>query len=90
MVIVTLHACTVGNLCLIGMSSTIMDGAVLGDKIILGAGSLVPNGKRLESGNLYVGSPAKRVRCLTAEEIEMLEYSARHYVKLKDQHKKAG
>jgi len=87
---VTLHACTVGNLCLIGMSSTIMDGAVLGDKIILGAGSLVPNGKRLESGNLYVGSPAKRVRCLTAEEIEMLEYSARHYVKLKNLHKKAG
>ena len=87
---VTLHACAVGNLCLIGMSSTVMDGAVLGDKLILGAGSLVPNGKRLEGGYLYVGSPAKRVRELTAEEFEILEYSARHYVKLKDQHRKDG
>ena len=79
-----------GNLCLIGMSATVMDGAVLGDKLILGVGSLAPNGKRLECGYLYVGSPAKRVRGLTAEEIEMPEYSARNYVKLKDQHRKGG
>jgi Carbonic anhydrases/acetyltransferases, isoleucine patch superfamily len=84
---VTLHACTVGNLCLIGMSSTVMDGAVLGDKLILGAGSLVPNDKRLEGGYLYVGSPAKRVRKLREKEYELLEYSAAHYVKLKDQHR---
>ena len=84
---VTLHACSVGNLCLIGMSATIMDGAVLGDRVILGAGSLVPTGKELESGYLYVGSPVKRVRELTDKEIEFLEYSANHYVKLKNQHK---
>ena len=84
---VTLHACTVGNLCLIGMSSTIMDGAVLGNKIIIGAGSLVPTGKQLEGGYLYVGSPAKRIRALTENELEFLEYSAAHYVKLKNQHK---
>ena len=84
---VTLHACTVGDLCLIGMSATVMDGAVLGDKLILGAGSLVPTGKSLEGGYLYVGSPAKRVRELTEKEFELLEYSANHYVKLKNKHK---
>jgi carbonic anhydrase/acetyltransferase-like protein (isoleucine patch superfamily) len=84
---VTLHACTVGNYCLIGMSATIMDGAVLGDKLIIGAGSLVPTGKVLEGGYLYVGSPVKRVRELNEKELEFLEYSAVHYVKLKNQHK---
>lgn len=84
---VTLHACTVGNLCLIGMSATIMDGAVLADKVIVGAGSLVPTGKELESGYLYVGSPVKKVRALNEKELAFLEYSARHYAHLKDQHK---
>ena len=84
---VTLHACTVGNLCLIGMSATIMDGAVIEDKVIVGAGSLVSPGKKLDSGYLYVGSPVKRVRELNEKEIEGLKYSAEHYVHLKDQHK---
>ncbi len=84
---VTLHACKVGNLCLIGMSATVMDGAVLEDKVIVGAGSLVPTGKTLESGYLYVGSPVKRVRALNERELAFLEYSAKHYAKLKDAHK---
>ena len=84
---VTLHACTVGNFCLIGMSATIMDGAVLGDHVIVGAGSLVPTGKQLESGYLYVGSPVKRVRVLNEKERAFLEYSAKHYSHLKDEHK---
>lgn len=85
---VILHACTVGDYCLIGMSATIMDGAVLEDKLIIGAGSLVPTGKKLEGGYLYVGSPVKRVRELTEKELEFLEYSAVHYVKLKNLHQK--
>ena len=84
---VTLHACTVGDYCLIGMSATIMDGAVIGDKTIIGAGSLVPTGKQLEAGYLYVGSPVKRVRELNEKELAFLEYSATHYAKLKDKHK---
>ncbi|OGT73023.1 MAG: gamma carbonic anhydrase family protein [Gammaproteobacteria bacterium RIFCSPLOWO2_12_47_11] len=84
---VTLHACTVGDYCLIGMSATIMDGAVLGDRLIIGAGSLVPTGKVLEGGYLYVGSPVKRVRKLNEKEIEFLDYSASHYVKLKNHYK---
>jgi len=83
----TLHACTVGDYCLIGMSATIMDGAVLGEKLIIGAGSLVPTGKKLDSGYLYVGSPVKQIRELTDKEYEFLEYSAEHYKKMKDQYK---
>ncbi len=81
------HACTIGNACLIGMAATIMDGAVLEDEVILAAGSLVPGGRRLESGYLYVGSPAKRQRLLTGEERSFLRYSAGHYVKLKNRHR---
>ncbi len=84
---VLLHACTVGDDCLIGMAATIMDGAVIEDNVIVGAGSLVPTGKRLESGYLYVGSPVKRVRELNDKELAFLKYSAEHYSKLKDLHK---
>ena len=80
---VMLHACTVGDRCLVGMSSTILDGAVLEDEVFLGAGSLVPPGKRLTARSLYKGSPARRVRALSAEELQMLRYSAEHYVRLK-------
>ena len=83
---VTLHACTVGNLCLIGMSATIMDDVVVGDKSIIAAGALVPSGKKLQGGYLYVGSPVKQKRPLTDKELESLGYSARHYVNMKNAH----
>ena len=86
----TLHACSIGSLCLIGMSATIMDGAVLEDRVVLGAGSLVPPGKVLESGYLYVGSPARKVRALSEKERDFLVYSARHYVNLKDRYLNNG
>jgi len=80
------HACTVGDYCLIGMGAIIMDGAVVGDRCILGAGALVANGKQLEGGYLYVGSPAKRLRELNEAELAFLQQSADHYVALKDKH----
>ena len=83
---VTLHACTVGDLCLIGMSATIMDGAIIGPKSIIAAAALVPTGMELEGGYLYVGVPVKKVRALTDRELESLEYSARHYVDVKNNH----
>ncbi len=61
-------------------------GAVIEDDVLLGAGSLVSPGKRLESGSLYRGRPAERVRPLTDSEREMLLYSATHYVRLKDRY----
>ena len=83
---VVLHACTVGNRCLIGMHSTVLDGVVIEDEVMLGAHSLVTPGKTLESGFLYCGTPAKKVRALSKEELEFLRYSADHYVKLKNKH----
>lgn len=83
---VILHGCTIGDFCLIGMSSTIMDGAILEDYILLGAGSLVPPGKVLKGGYLWLGSPVRKVRALSDDERRWIEYSARHYVELKNQH----
>lgn len=86
---VILHACTVGNRCLIGMGAIIMDGAVLEDDVMLAAGSLVPGGKHLAAGYLYMGSPVKQVRELNADELESLRYSAEHYVEVKNAHQSA-
>jgi carbonic anhydrase/acetyltransferase-like protein (isoleucine patch superfamily) len=83
---VILHACTIGNCCLVGMGSTVLDGAVLEDKVMLGANSLVSPGKVLESGYLYLGSPARKARKLKAGELAWLEYSAAHYVALKNRY----
>jgi len=85
---VTLHACTIGNACLIGMGAILLDDVVTEDFVMIGAGTLVPPGKKLESGGLYVGSPARRVRDLEQSEIEFLTYSAAHYVKVKDEYLK--
>ena len=84
-----IHAARVGHRCLIGMSSVVLDGAVVEDEVILAAGSLVPPGKRLASRGLYLGNPARRVRELTSGEIAGLLYSARHYVKVKDTYRSA-
>ncbi|WP_020409186.1 gamma carbonic anhydrase family protein [Hahella ganghwensis] len=81
-----LHGCTVGNRVLVGMGATIMDGAVVEDNVIIAAGCLVPPGKVLKSGYLYVGSPARQARPLTEKEMNYFTYTAANYVKLKDQH----
>ena len=81
---VTVHGCTIENRCLIGIGSTLLDGAKLEKHTLLGAGSLVPPGKVLEGGYLWLGSPVKRIRPLNEKEIAWFEYSANHYVKLKN------
>jgi carbonic anhydrase/acetyltransferase-like protein (isoleucine patch superfamily) len=81
---VMLHACRVGDNCLIGMSSTLLDGVVVEDNVMVGAGSLVPMGKRLESGYLYLGSPVKQIRPLGDKEKFFIEYSWKHYMETKN------
>lgn len=83
---VILHGCQIGDNCLIGMGSTIMDGTIVPSGVMIGAGSLVAPNKELESGYLYVGSPVKKVRPLTDEEQGWLDYSATHYVNLKNRY----
>ena len=81
---VMLHGCTIGNRVLVGMGSILLDGVIVEDDVMIGAGSLVPQHKRLESGFLYIGSPVKQVRPLKEAELEGLRYSANNYVKWKD------
>lgn len=83
---VTLHGCTISHHCLIGIGSTVMDKVVIEPEVILGAGSLVPPGKILESGYLWLGSPVAKIRPLTADEKAYFTYSANHYVKIKDRY----
>jgi len=86
---VILHGCTVHNNCLIGMGATIMDGAVIHPYTLIGAGSLVTPNKELEGGYLWMGSPARKVRALTDQERESIDYSAQHYVRLKNRHQQS-
>jgi len=81
-----LHGCTVGDRVLVGMGAIIMDGAVVESDVVIAAGALVTPGKVLRSGFLYAGSPAREKRALTEAELDYFRYSARNYVKLKDQH----
>ena len=82
----TLHGCIVGDRVLVGMGATVMDGAVVEDDVVIAAGALVTPGKRLRSGYLYAGSPAREVRALSEKEMNYFSYSADNYVKLKDRH----
>lgn len=77
-----LHGCRVGSRCLIGIRATVLDGAIIEDEVLLGAGALVAPGKRLEGGHLYHGQPARKIRALAETEREALAYSAAHYVRL--------
>jgi len=83
---VTLHGCQVMDRCLIGMDTTLMDGVVVQPCNMIAAGSLVTPGKELESGYLWMGRPARRIRALTADEVESIDYLAQHYVRLKKRH----
>ncbi|MCB1639839.1 MAG: gamma carbonic anhydrase family protein, partial [Thiothrix sp.] len=82
-----LHACTIGDRCLIGMNATVLDGTVIEAESMIAAGSLVPPGKHLEGGYLWAGNPARKARPLTTREREYLAYSAEHYTKLADSFK---
>jgi len=74
-----LHGCTVEDESLIGMGARILNGAVIGTQCIVGAGALVTEGKRFEPRSLIVGSPARAVRQISAEQVELLRLSAAHY-----------
>jgi carbonic anhydrase/acetyltransferase-like protein (isoleucine patch superfamily) len=77
------HACLVGNRVLVGIGALVLDGVVVEDDVVIGAGSVVAPGKRLESGGLYLGNPARRVRDLTSAEVAHIPQLAVRYVELK-------
>lgn len=75
------HGCTLHDRVLVGIHATILDGAVVHSDVIIAAGSLVPPGKVLDSGYLYMGSPARKIRELSEEEIRSVRQNAANYVK---------
>jgi len=85
-----LHGCRVGDRALIGMGAIVLDQAVVGAEAMLGAGALVPPGKTLEGGYLWVGAPAKRIRPLSDQERDYLRESAAHYVRLAAGHRESA
>ncbi|OLO11797.1 gamma carbonic anhydrase family protein [Chromohalobacter japonicus] len=81
-----LHGCTIGSRVLVGMGATVMDGVIVEDEVIIAAGAVVTPGKRLESGQVYAGNPAKPLRTLKEAERAFFTYTAGNYVKLKDEY----
>ena len=77
---VMLHGCTIGDESLIGIGATVLNRARIGKHCLVGAGSLVTEGKEFPDGSMIMGSPAKVVRQLTPEQIEGLRKSAQHYM----------
>lgn len=79
---VTLHGCTIGDLCIIGMGATVLDQVEVGERCIVGAGALLTPGTKVPPGHLVVGTPARIKRALSEAELEWLAASAAHYVEL--------
>src|SRR6266536_2316802 len=81
---VTLHGCNVGDRCLIGMGSIILNGAWIGDDSIIAAGTLIPEKTVVEAGSLWMGSPGKFHRKLSEKDHEMILRYAKNYLGYKD------
>ncbi|HYV65460.1 MAG TPA: gamma carbonic anhydrase family protein [Myxococcales bacterium] len=83
---VVLHACTISDLCLIGIGAIVLDQAVIGSETIVAAGSVVTPGTQIPPRVLAVGSPARVKRPLTDQELEHIRWNAADYVKLAGMH----
>ncbi len=81
---VILHGCVLGNRILVGMGAILMDGVEVEDDVIIGAGALVTQNKKIPSGVLVAGVPAKIIRDLKDEEVKMIRESANNYVEYKN------
>ena len=84
---VTLHGCTLRNHAFIGIGATVMDDCEVGEFAMVAAGALVTPGKRIAPRSVWMGSPAKFVREITAAEEEMIRTIPEKYRKLKDQYR---
>ncbi len=81
---VTLHGCVVEDRCLIGMGAIILNGAKIGAGSIIAAGTLIPEKTEVAPGSLWMGSPGKFRKTLTAEEQEVIMRYARNYLEYKE------
>ena len=76
------HGCTIGDGSLIGIGATILSHAKIGRYCLIGAGALITERKEFPDRSVIIGAPAKRVREVTDEEVEMLKEAAAHYAAL--------
>ena len=86
---VILHSCTVGNISLIGMGSTVLNKAKIGNNCLVGANTLITEGKEFPDNSMIMGSPGKVIRELTEMEIKLINLSALHYVENMKRFKKS-
>ena len=84
------HACTIGDNCLIGMGAIILDGTVVGENCLIGARTLVLGGTQIPPGSMVVGSPGKVIRTLSPEEQKGLVAWADHYLVLAAEYDRRG
>lgn len=84
-----IHGCTLHDRSFVGMSATIMDKCVIESEGMLGAGALLPPGKRIGARELWLGRPARFARMLSDAEVASNAAGARHYVELARQHRAA-
>ncbi len=81
------HGCTVGDNSLIGMNSTILNGAEIGKNCIVGAGALVTENKSFDDNSLIIGVPAKAVAVIDEKAAEKIRKNAEHYHILAEEYK---
>ncbi len=79
---VTLHGCTVGNWCLIGMGATLLDDVEIGEWSFVAAGTLIPPGKKYEPRSFILGSPGRRMREVKQSEIDAITHGAKTYLEM--------
>ncbi|MGW2089767.1 gamma carbonic anhydrase family protein [Streptomyces sp. NPDC001880] len=84
-----LHGCTIEDDVLVGMGSTVLNGARIGAGSLIAAQALVPQGMQVPPGSLVAGVPAKVKRRLTEEELEGIKFNAVGYVELAKAHRRA-
>ncbi len=82
-----IHACTLEDGCFVGMKATVMDLAVVERGAMVAAGSLVPPGKIVKSGQLWAGIPAVMVRQLSDSDLELMAQTGPHYVRLAESYR---
>lgn len=75
-----IHGCKIGNRCIIGMGSTIMDNVEIGEECIIGANTLIPPGKKIPPRSLVMGSPGKVVKEITEKHEDLIQLSIDTYV----------
>lgn len=86
----TLHGCTIGDSCLIGMGAIILNGASIGSHCIIGAGALVSEHMQIPKGSVVVGVPARIIKDCSAIQIQHIQENALHYIEVSKEYSKEG